>query len=267
MADGTTAPASQNTEQGQSGSSVETVQSQNQGTGQGEGNQGTTPSSLLGGEGAGTKVETPSASWMDGLPEDMRSSELLKAYKDPSELAKAHIEGAAKIAELEGKIPKVPDNADGYTLDIPKDVQVDNDFVAAMKDAAHKAGMSNEQLASMSNKYIEMQKALMAKIDQTIAESNKAQEDALKIEWGSKYDTELAEAQRAFKDPRLVASHEREYVDSRYGNDAMLVRIFNRLAKMVVEDAPPPDGGGAGGDTDKSKSGKPMLSFPSMQKK
>ena len=247
--------------QGDSGAGVG-AGGEGQGAGIGQGGDGKTPSSLLGGEataGANGEVKGDVAEWLQALPEDMRTSDVLLKFKDPSELAKAHLDTAAKIAELEGKIPKVPEKADGYTIELPKDLPVDPNFVMTAKDAALKANMSQEQLASMTDWYVTTQKANMAQIDRLIAENNKAQEDALKIEWGSNYETELAEARRAFKDPKLVAQHESEYVLSRYGNDAMLVRIFNRLAKLVVEDTPP--SGGAGGITSGSSApatgGKP----------
>ena len=246
----------------------------------GQGNQGTgTPSSLLGGEGAsgtgaanGEAQGTDVKSWIESLPEDMRTNEALAKFKDPSELAKAHLDSAAKIAELEAKALKVPESADKYEITVPEGLPVDKDFVTAVKTWAHESGMSQEQLTAFSGRYMEMQKAWLAKAEADNASAVKAQEDALKIEWGAKYEDELKVAQQAFRNPKLVAANEIDYVLSRYGNDSMLVRIFNRLSKMTLEDTPPSgDGGGSGGTgaegTDASGRPKPFKSYETSMKK
>jgi hypothetical protein len=216
--------------------------------------------------GANGKIEAPN--WFDGLSDEYKTSDSFKDFKgkDVSELAKAHLELqkakddiTKQNEELSAKLPRVPENADGYTLDIPKGLPVDPAFVSTMKEAAHKAGVGQEQLEALAAPYIASQKAFM---DQ-VAKNEQDGIEALKIEWGSEFESKSKLVQQTFR--KFASDSEFQYFeDTRLGSNPTLVRLMEKIGKAISEDyVPPSDGGGqgGGGESPTRRDGRPMFDY------
>lgn len=217
---------------------------------------------VLTGDGAASQQAADpgtSQSWLDTLGDEYKSHEALKDMADANALAKSYLELKQSHEELSTKIPKVPENAQGYTLEIPQGLPVDDAFVSTMKEAAHKAGMGQEQFESMAKEYMTMQQAVSAHMQKEA----EASMNALKIEWGTGYDAKVEQARMAF---RKFASEDdiKHFNQSGFGNDPAVIRLFQKVNAAVSEDNG--NTGGDGGVHGGSGRIKPMLDFPSMQK-
>jgi hypothetical protein len=151
-------------------------------------------------------AEPEKLGWKTELPESIRGHEAFSAYKTKTDLWQGHIDAMTARKDLEAKlenvIPKLPENAtdeqkaafrtaigvpdtpDAYELDIPEGVPVDEDFMGAFKQWAHKAGLPKDAVKGLSSDY-------NAYVAQRMAEADKAREagmDTIKKEWGTDFD-------------------------------------------------------------------------------
>lgn len=121
-----------------------------------------------------TEEQNVETNWLDNyeLEEDQR--ETLSKYKSEADA----IKGAAEAQKMLGRsirMPKddmpdeerqawlaetraklglaAPESADEYELDLPDDAQVDETFVAEMRNAAHEAGIAKEQFPALAKAY------------------------------------------------------------------------------------------------------------------
>lgn len=196
------------------------------------------------------------ASWVDGLGDDLKGNEVLKAYKDPAELAKAHV-------EILGKVPQVPETPDAYKgqITFPEDFPGDENFEAMTRVWAKEAGLSAEQYKTFGSKYVEAQAGM---IKEMILQEQKAW-DAYRLECGSSFDENLDLAQRAAR--MFGAPETAERVKAR-NIDTESVKFLVRIGKAISEDSAFEDRLSRDVKTrEYTASGTPMLDYPSMKKK
>ena len=197
--------------------------------------------------------EAGQASWLDTLPDDLKSNEDLKAFKDPSEVAKA-------LLETKAKLQTAPETADAYQLAIPDGIKVDDSFVAEAKAWAHTAGMSQAQFEAFAKPYMEAQR----QYEQQVQQAEQAGIDGLKKEWGPKFDENVKVAKDALT--RFGGEEFKTYLDqTRLGNNPALIKAFVAIGKAISEDKLI-EGEGTGGRMARTSGGTPMLDFPSMRK-
>ena len=152
-------------------------------------------------------AETPS-DWRSALPEDLRDHQALQNISDVGTLAKTMIHaqsmvGAEKIAvpgkwatdedwdQVYTKLGR-PDDATGYEFDTGE-VEMDQEFVGAFRDAAHKAGLSGRQAQALATWYTSMAGEHGPEAQQVNIEANKAEVEAeLRNEYGNAFDDRLA---------------------------------------------------------------------------
>ncbi len=150
-----------------------------------------------------------SGNWRDSLPDDIKDHQSLQNIADVGALAKTMIHaqsmvGAEKIPvpgkwatdddweQVYSKLGR-PEAADGYELDLGEG-EVDEEFVGAFRDAAHKAGLTPRQAQQLAGWYNGMSAEGLAgaeagKVD---IEAAKAQATAdLRQEYGKAYDERL----------------------------------------------------------------------------
>jgi hypothetical protein len=202
-------------------------------------------------------VETLGKTWTDGLPEDLKGNEVLTQFKTVEDLAKAHVEAL-------GKLPAVPEKPEAYEIAPIEGVPVDEAFVGQVKTWAHEAGMSQDQLAKFTGKYMEAQKAFLAQAQAQADADFEASQTALKKEWGGQYDANLAKANRVM---RLVSEQDAEYIkQAGLGIDPAFIRIMQRIGELVSDDVLEP-GGRQTSPTQmqRTQGGLPQLDFPSMK--
>jgi hypothetical protein len=163
--------------------------------------------------------QTQAPGWLAGLPADLRENESFKSYKTVGDFAKAHIETASKLKDVEGKlgnsIPKLGENAtqeerdrffnslgrpekpDGYELE-GGDKEKEQ-FLSPWKQDFHELGLTAAQAKGLKAKFDGRINALVAqhqaKAQQDIADAS----TKLKAELGDKYDANVELASRLWK--------------------------------------------------------------------
>jgi hypothetical protein len=198
------------------------------------------------GAGEQTPVET---SWLDAAPDDLKNNEALKAYKDPIELAKAHL-------ELQSKVEVPPETAEAYDIKVDESLPIDPNFLGWFKQTAHKLGLSQAKAQELAQAYTQLEMAAMREMK--IAD-DKAM-DALKIQWGSTYEENKKIAQDGFH--KFATEEERTWASSSgLADDPVFIRIFNRIGKAISDDKLIDAGTGAARQMEYSQSGTPMLRY------
>jgi len=160
----------------------------------GEGDAG--EGGAAGGEGGSSAPE-----WLGSLSEDIRADESLAAYESLDDLAKSHL-------ELKGKVPVIPEKADGYTppdgvMDELKGMEgVDADgVIKAWQENAHKYGMRPETAQKLLQDEIKNAKEAKGKQEERLSnhikESVQKTTEALKQEWKGDFQANLDAADQA----------------------------------------------------------------------
>jgi hypothetical protein len=182
------------------------------------------------------------------LPEALRGNDALKGFKDPAELAEAHL----KLLDA----AKTPETPEGYTITIPEGLKTDPTFVARVKTWAKDAGLSQAQFEEFAGHYM----ADQAAGEKLIAEARQKDERALKLEWAGDYNANLEMAVKAAK--TFVGE---EFASAMKADPVLkIVKAFHRIASKIGDDSFT-DGEGAPARTQTlDRSGMPRLKFPSM---
>lgn len=195
----------------------------------------------------GTQQAT--TSWTDSLPEDLKANEVLKGFKDQADLAKAFL-------ETRGKVPAVPENVDGYQVQVPEGHPIDPNFMGSVKKAALDAGLSQEQFAKIAAGYIAIEQGYMS-------EAARAQEEGLtklKQEWGSQYDANIELTQRTIA--RFASKDEAQWLlNVGLERSPVLLRIFQKVGTAVSEDKFVEGGSPPAAAKRVSDAGNPILNF------
>lgn len=207
MADENPTPEQGNTTPGQQGQTI-----------LGGGQQATPPE----GQQQQQQATPPAAptSWLDGLPDDLKASDLLKGVPDIAGLAKAYL-------ETQGKLPKVPESPDKYEIKLP-DGAVEDDGIKALRDFAHKSGLTNDQVNGVMGLHGQIVKGA---IDKAMAEG----EATLKTELGAKFGETVDLANRAvrhFLDDGMV----KFLGDTGLANNPGVVKMFAKIGQAMGED-------------------------------
>ena len=96
-----------------------------------------------------------------------------------------------------------------------------------------------------------------------VAKEQEAGINALKLEWGNKYDENATVAQQAFKQFAPTEDEAKYLKDTGLAADPVLMRMFHRVGRAISEDyISTGDGGVAtGATTTLDQHGKPLLDF------
>jgi hypothetical protein len=198
---------------------------------------------------------TPPAITMDQVlasaPEDVRSYEKLKGFKDTASFVKAFVDtdkyntGAIKLPtdtskpeEWERVYSKLgrPDKPEGYNFkkpdNLPNGVEWNDEFEKDFRSLAHKNGLTNSQAQVMLdswNTYVGKQAA-------TIQTSRESGEAELKKVWGAEYEKNVTLCQRAVKE--LGDEEFVKFLDtSTYGNHPAMVKFLAKIGAELAEDS------------------------------
>jgi hypothetical protein len=182
--------------------------------------------SILGGEqqtppGGEKQPDAQSAaSWLDGLPDDLKGLEALQSIPDVAGLAKAFL-------ETQGKLPKVPEGPDKYEIKLPDGV-VEDDGIKALRDFAHKSGLTNEQVNGVLDLHGQITKTA---IEKAMVEG----EATLKTELGEKFAETVDIANRAVR--RFLDDDMRSFLaKTGLANNPQVVKMFAKIGQAMQED-------------------------------
>jgi len=240
-----------------------------------------------GGSGAGAKP-----TWMDSLPDDLKTNEVLAGFPTIGDAGKALVslkglEGKAIVvpgekatdaerAAFYGKLGR-PETADKYSItkpaDLPEGIQYSPEVEAAFKQIAHENGLSDGQAGKLYGWYYGLVKAGHVQQAKAEKDATDAAVNALKDEWkGDAFKTNTELAARAFKKfggetPEVAKFIEETKVNGLpLGNHPMFLKVFAAIGKVISEDSMNVgDRGGAGGET--SDEEKAKARFPATYKK
>jgi hypothetical protein len=176
-------------------------------------------------------------------------------------------------ADVKGKMPVVPENADGYQLDFGDDVKpyIDEGLMSDFRKVAHEAGFTQQQIDALKmfeeqriaagmESFTEIQEQLKQSQD-----NEKHLDDVfnnLKQQWGDKYEENREKAQDVFeyylKDKGLKA----EDLPASVTDNPYLVDILYTMGQKISEDTFVSGGGGGQKKAAEDSFGSPMLVDP-----
>lgn len=216
--------------------------------------------------------ETVEASWKDSLSDDLKSEAGLQDFKDINGLAKSYLsaqsmlgnsiripsEDASDEAKQEffekisqvGNITRLPnpedkasidafynklgrpEDKDGYKLDIPENVELDENSLSSFKELAHSIGLTNEQASKLAAFEASRYQAHEA----SMQESRVSAEEALKQEWGNDFNNRLQGAKemiKVYSDKFPEAT--KELVNGPAGNNPAVLAMLSELYSSLKE--------------------------------
>jgi hypothetical protein len=243
-----------------------------------------------------TTGDSSQPSWMDQLPDDLKTNEYLAESPTIGDVSK-------KLIDLKGHFDKSvqlpgedatddqkndffqklgrPENADGYEF---PEVKLPDRFgqmgeqiaedEAWFKQAAFKLGLTKGQASEFRNSYLDR----LVEMDGSLTQKEKEYFDNTKADlqklWGEKATENIELAHRAaMKGAEAAGIHGefKEYIDSSgLGDNPMLIKVFYALGKAMSEDSV----GATGkegvdtptGEIKRDAEGNAILNFPSMDK-
>ena len=196
----------------------------------------------------------PSQSFVDTLPEDVRSEPSLKNFQDAGQLAKSYVHAQRMVGADKISVPTkhatdedwnqvfsklgVPDSPDKYEVkyDLQEgasDAPVKN-FIAE----AHKLNLLPHQVQGVLNYYSQLEQGAVDS-QQKDMELNKIEnESTLRKEWGLAYDKKMNAANDVFKNFFATDLADVKLQDGTpLGNHPGFVRSLSEMASKFSEDS------------------------------
>ena len=141
--------------------------------------------------------------------------------------------------------PESPDKYGFDTLSVPEGIEIDKNLIGKFDAIFHKTGATPAQRNAIINAYMQEEAAFAQEHNAKLEQEKAIQVNALKKEWGDKFDERVVLAKRAFKaflpegvDKEQVA----EALEASLGT-AVVAKLFANLAERLGEDKFHDDGG------------------------
>jgi hypothetical protein len=203
-----------------------------------------------------TTPEPANSDWRDAISEDIRHDPSLHAIKDVSNLAKSYVHaqrmvGRDKIAlPGESGTPEEwsdfdarsgrPTEAANYDLNasIPAGLESENDagVLEGFKDAAHAAGLRNNQAQAVLDYYYNMSGGMMEERTQMLEQARTDSENELRREYGRAYDERMGFAKDALAQFGSDDLAEMELSDgSKVGNNPHFAKMLANIGLFIRE--------------------------------
>ncbi len=220
-----------------------------------QGNQG-----AVGGAGNGGGEQTVILSgenWREFIPSDLREEPSLKAYQDLGGVFKSLVNAQRMVGGEKIVVPKGaldtdetwgqvwsklgrPDSPEGYGIKKPEDwpeaYPYDESYDTEFAALAHKIGLLPKQVQELRNWHLGKTKTDLEKVLGDYDAQVAASQDALKKEWGAKYDENLNLANRVLATVAAAANPQAmQSIVQKYGNDADLARLFYAFGGLISE--------------------------------
>jgi len=195
---------------------------------------------------------TPSSTWIDSLPDDLKADPNVSKYKTPEEFVKGHINVVKMVGAKGIIVPKPdapqedqdkfynalgrPEKSDNYKL-TPienKNISITPESEKMYKDIAHKAGLTNKQADMVQQEYAKM---MGITIEQNIKEHDqvkKESETKLRQEWGAEYQKNITLAKRFVE---KVGGKEVVDAFGDLGSNVSVLKFLANAGKMMSEDS------------------------------
>lgn len=203
-------------------------------------------------------VSEGQAVWYESAPDEVKGYIQNKGWDDPFKAVSSYQElekfrGAnenellrlPKDPDAEGAYDAIytklgrPDSVDGYEINIPENVTVDDARLNGAKELAHKLGLNQKQLQGIIDFDSQYYSQAQAQYEEQVAQQQEAEYNALRREWGSNAD-EREELSRRGLRSILPEGMDKEStltkIEDAIGTAAMLKLFANVGDKMARED-------------------------------
>lgn len=187
----------------------------------------------------------------ESLPEELRNDTGLSTISSLEGLAKSYVhlqKGLGNKVAVPDKhatpedwkmfFNKVgnPAKIEDYKLSLPKDTEVNEDFLNNIKSAAHDAGVLPWQLEKVLGKYFEVATGMVNQEQQQLAAQQQKDLEDIKKEWGEAFDTQKAKVNVALKELLPNEADRERLVKDGLASHPAVVRMLANAAKFFNED-------------------------------
>jgi len=195
----------------------------------------------------------------DTLPEDVRDSEYFQGIEDHSQLAKNYV-------ELKQNLPKIPESEDAYEFEFPEEFNAHEQHLNDFKKLALETKLTPEQYQAIMKFEVERETALAQNMKADIEKTQQETEKKLKEDWGNNYEKNLETAKKVML--KFADDEFKQFVrDTRFGDNPQVIKFLAQIGESFSEDVLiGPKTRSNVYHRPKDESGRPMLSFPSMDK-
>lgn len=218
-----------------------------------------------GGEGGG--AASGGAPWYAGLDdkapaegqlsdkawiENKKYADLSTAVKSFRELEKQYLSGEKIVKPGENASPEQidafhkaigrPESADGYAIEAPEGVELDEALVGKFRETAFKAGLPAAMAGPLVEMFIAHQREQAEALDAQRAQAKSDGVKTVQKEWGDKFATNVAHANRAMKmlelDKDALGAIE-DGLEARFPGEGTkrTLDLFRKLGAGMGEDA------------------------------
>jgi len=200
-----------------------------------------------------SNAATPTTSWREVLPPDLRDNPSLKSINDIPSLAKSYVHAQSLVGAEKVVMPKEtagqeewdnffnklgrPSKPEDYKLGKPEnfpDQLFDKEMNEHMLKVFHESGLTSRQAKTLYGKYMDY---VNNRVQKGTAEQQQQAEQAIaamKQRYGPDYNVRVAAAQRAiqqFGSPELVGYLEKTGL----GNSPELIGLFSNVGLAMAE--------------------------------
>lgn len=176
-------------------------------------------------------------------------------------------------ADVKGKMPVVPESADGYQLDFGDDMKpyIDEGLIDKFRQGAFEVGMTQDHIdfvKSFEEQRIAAGKESFTEIQEQLKQSQDNEKhldnvfNNLKQEWGEKYEENREKAQDVFEYYLKHKGIKAENLPASVTDNPYLVDILYTMGQKISEDTFVSGGGGGQKKAAEDSFGSPMLVDP-----
>ena len=207
-------------------------------------------------EPGGTKAFVFDDDAINSLPEDIRYEPSIQLFKGKPlpDVIKSYVNaqrmiGADKVALPTGKddTPEAweefykrlgrPDDPSGYEFkqtQMPQGVERNADIENAFRIISHKIGLTPRQAGELYGSFLSMQAAANHHQQEAARQSLESAQEALKQEWGNRYEEKLTIARRVI-DTYGGKAEEIAGFKEKFGNDPVAIKVLASIGGLVSE--------------------------------
>lgn len=190
------------------------------------------------------------AIWYDGAPDEVKGFIQNKGWDDPIKAVTSYqalekFQGADPDSII--KLPKDgepmdavyeklgrPKTVDEYKWEAPDGVSVDENYIGAIKAAAHESGVSQSAFEKLASTHAQYELQAREAMDKEIEQKQTAELNELQSQWGDKFD-ERVELGRRFVSQNIPADMDKaetlSAIEDAIGTAAMLKLFGNASEK------------------------------------
>lgn len=190
-------------------------------------------------------------SWLDSMPEDLRSSQSLTKFKDVEALARGYVNAEQFVGRDKIPMPRTdsefadvfrrlgtPENVDGYTLnskDFEQYGQGALDDLATFKDMALAADLTDAQATKLFNSYVASMSEKLQNANVNFELEKQNARNVLIQKYGQAYESNMQKANRTLTylaSPELIEN----ITNSGLGNNPEFIDMMVKISKHYVEE-------------------------------